>query len=237
MKALLLLVMLNLMSLASQAMTPFEEHFKAVSQGMSAFYMYELSKGDDRFLQEFDQYNKLASQALAGDKLAANVKLQVHWQTLKPQLVFTKDDLEGFSFVGAVRKEYRDYLVDLFLRFDQQEKKEGSVDEAFTRVQIFNSLLAARALDVASSLWGERAFLDHDKLLNQKIVAQKIEKDIQMLLKEELNASQLRSLRKVSSKFQFMKKSLIDYQAETAYFLMYRSVISINKLMANSQVM
>ena len=237
MKALFLLVLLNLMSLSSQAMTPFEQHFQAVTQGMSAFYMYALSKGDDKFLQEFNQFNELASTSLAQSKLEVDLTLAKRWQKLLPTLKFEMDEEAGLSYGGSERHQYRIYVVDLYLRYEQQFTSQNKVTIMFERIQLFNSLLSARALDVASSLWGARAFTDHDRMLDQKKVALQIEQGIKELMSEKLSASQKSALRKVSSKFQFMKKSLVDYQAETAYFLMYRNVMSINKLMSNNQAL
>ncbi len=236
MKALLLLVMLNLMSLSSQAMSPFEQHLQAVAQGVSAFYMYELSKGDDKFLQEFKRFNSVATQSLETDKLDLNIQLLKRWKALTPKLKFSVDE-SGLTFIGSVRQEYRVYLVDLFLRYQEQVLPENKMIPVFERVQLFNALLSARALDVASSLWGARTFTEHVRLFDQKKVALQVEIDLETLMKADLAPSQMSTLRKVSSKFQFMKQSLVDYQAKAAFFLMYRNVMSINKLMANGQVM
>ena len=178
----------------------------------------------------------MASQALETDQLESSILLLERWKTLQPKIKFSVDD-SGFNLVGSVRQAYRDYVVDLYLHYQEQPLSKNRKVVVFERVQLNIALLSARTLDVATSLWGARTFTDHDRLFDQTKVALQVEKDLKMLLKAGLAKNQMSAVRKLNSKFQFMKKSLVDYQAKAAYFLMYRNVMAINKLMASSQVM
>ncbi len=227
MKASVLFITLALLSVFSCAKTPFEQHFQAVGQSMAAFYMFELSQGDERYLDQFEQHKAQASSVLEAQSASENKVFLKRWQLLVPKLHYKTVKGMGLSFDRVIREEFRNYLAGLYAAFKLQPKQQSHVLTMMTRVSLLNTLLSARALDMASSMYNHG-----DSPFDQKRVALQIEKDLQALTKAGLPLKQLASLRKVKNKFKFMKKSLIDYQSRTAYFLLYSNINSIKKLMA-----
>ncbi len=230
MKALMWFAVLCLMSLTSYAQTPFEKHFLAVSQSMSSFYMYTFSDGDERYLEEFEHYKNLASQSLMISDLDSDKKQLKRWKALAVDLYYKEVKGMGMSLDRVIRLQYRAYLIELYTAYVGQPKQKVSASTLLTRVQLFHLLLSARALDVASSDMGRAS-----DSLDQHGIALQIETDLNQLINFELQDSQIKDLRRVRDKFQFMKKSLVDYEAVLAYFLLYRNIFSVNKLLDASQ--
>ncbi len=235
MKALSTFFCMVFLSLNSHAFTPFEQHFQNVSQSMSAFYMYELSQGDERYMQQFKRFKSRANRALLKMKGPEYSEFKKRWHALKVQLAYENVRTMGLSLDRAIRLEFRSYLIDLYLTHQKHKILHSKINQTLAHIQILNSVLSARALDVTSSLYGHRAFGDHDRLLDQKAVALHIEQDIKQLMKKNLSKALKTTLRKVSTTFAFMKKSLTEYEGETAYFLLYSNIASINKLLNQSQ--
>ncbi len=235
MKALSTFFCMAFLSLSSHALTPFEQHFQSVSQSMSAFYMYELSQGDERYMQQFSRFKTRANRALLKMKGPEYAEFKKRWHTLKIELVYENVKSMGLSFDGAIRLEFRRYLIDLYSAHQTKKVQHSKINQTLAHIQILNSILSARAIDVASSIYGHRSFDDHDRLLDQQAVALHIEEDIKQLMKQNLSKNLKATLRKVSTTFAFMKKSLTNYEGQTAYFLLYSNIASINKLLNQSQ--
>jgi hypothetical protein len=232
MKNCVLFLALSFVSFTSWAMTPMEQHIQFVSQGMSAFYMYSLSNSDEKYLRQFKQYQHSAASALRKVSPAERKSIPTDWQALKIKLQYRPQNGGGLYFDGVSRTEYRNYLTALYLHYKQTSNStKTDLDSALTRIQLLSSLLAARALDVVSADYGAMGLTEHDIKISPVEVAQQITVDLELLLGKNLPKKQQHLLRKVDSKFRFIKNTLVNYKTETAYFLIYRNVKSINKLL------
>ncbi len=232
MKTISLFVVLNLCAISSWALAPMEQHLMSASQGMSAFYMHMLSNGDREYLEQFNRYQRSADASLANMKKSDKSELSNTWRTLKSDLKFRYMQGEAVYFSGAIRIAYRNYLTSLYLEFNNNPNtQKRSVISAISRIKILSTLLAARALDLVSSDYGATDMTEHHRKFNPIEVAEIIEQDIQFLLVSKASAIDSSILRKIDSKFSFIKNNLIDANTQTAYFLIYRNMLSMNKIL------
>jgi len=230
MKTILLMALLCCMTSQSQAMSPFEQHLKAVSQSTSAFYMYLLSDGDKRYMRQFKN-----SMAQAHQSLMASSDSQAfftRWQVLNPKLTFSIDDEGSLSLARNTRFELREYLADAFLHYQKKTVSNNQINALFDRIHLANLLLAARALDTVSADYGSHINPDLEYSIDQNKVARQIEQDIKILLTLDIAPHKKVALRRISSKFTFLKASLVNYETKTPYFLLYSNISSINKLLS-----
>jgi len=217
------------MTSQSQAMSPFEQHLKAISQSTSAFYMYLLSNGDKRYMRQFKKSMAHAHQSLMAS--SASQDFFTRWQALNPKLIFSRDDEGGISLARNTRFELREYLADVFLHYQKKTFSNNQIDALFDRIHLANLLLAARALDTVSADYGSHINPDLEYSIDQNKVARQIEQDIKILLTLDIAPHKKVALRRINSKFTFLKASLVNYETKTPYFLLYSNISSINKLL------
>jgi len=226
---------LILTSFSASALTPFEKHFLHVTQGMASFYMYLLSNEDKKFQKAYEQAFDDATQAIIESKDSSKQSFIKRWMELKPTLQYEKKKGMGLNLNQNIRLAFRAYVVDLYLEFKKTPKDNKYAISAYERIQLFSSMLSARALDLDSSIYGTNLFTDHDRLLDQVKVAEGIESDLKALLSSNLPKDYQKQLRKVEAKFRFMKPSLVDYESRSATYLLYQNTLAINQIMNEQQ--
>ena len=225
-----LFISLSQFSFTVTAMPPLEQHITFVAQGMSAFYMYMLSDGDEKYLRDFNQYQLSADLSLLKTSQAERANYLTQWRSITPKLNHQYFDGEGIFFDGFTRTLYRNYLTDLYLRFQKSKNiKNDDFQSILDRIQVLNSLLTARVLDVVSADYGEMGLTEEDIQFNPKDVAQVVERDINRLLQADGDKNQKKVLQKISNRFKFIKNTLVDYKSETAYLMIYGSMKTMNK--------
>jgi len=217
------------MTSQSQAMSPFEQHLKAISQSTSAFYMYLLSNGDKRYMRQFKKSMAHAHQSLMAS--SASQDFFTRWQALNPKLIFSRDDEGGISLARNTRFELREYLADAFLHYQKKSLSNNQIDGLFDRIHLANLLLAARALDTVSADYGSHINPNLEYSIDQNKVAHQIEQDIKTLLALDIPPHKKVALQRINNKFSFLKSSLVNYETKTPYFLLYSNISSINKLL------
>jgi len=208
-----------------------ERHLMSASQGMSAFYMYLLSNGDEDYMQQFNRYQISADASLNRMNKSDRGEFSNTWRTLKHNLKFERNNGTVY-FPAAVRREYRDYFVGLYLHFNEISKGWGSSEvHAIVRIKVLTSMLAARALDLVSSDYGGVDMTAHHRLFDPVEVADTIGSDIQYLLAAKSSIIKPNAVRKLDSKFNFIKGNLVDAKSQTAFFMIYRNMLSMSKIL------
>ncbi len=232
MKTISLFVVLNLCTFSSWALAPMEQHLMSASQGMSAFYMHMLSNGDREYLQQFNRYQVSADVSMGGVNKSEYAEFSNTWRTLKHDLKFKYIQGEAVYFSGAVRIEYRNYLTSVYLKYKNNSNSDKrTVLSAIARIKILSSMLAARALDLVSSDYGTTDMTEHHRQFNPVEVAGIINQDIQFLLASNSSVIAPSVLRKIDNKFNFIRKNLVDTKTQTAYFMIYRNMLSMSKIL------
>ena len=232
MKTIVLFTLLNLSVLPAWALAPMEQHLMSASQGMSAFYMHILSDGNDDYLQQFNQYQVSADVSMRSMNREEKQQFSSTWSTLKHDLKFQYNNGEAVYFSGATRIEYRNYLTSLYIHYKNNPGgHKNQHKNAIARIKVLSSMLAARALDLVSSDYGATDMTSYQHKFNPVEVADIINEDIQFLLTSGASIIKAGTLRKLDSKFNFIKSNLVDAKSQTAYFLIYRNMLSMNKIL------
>ncbi len=232
MKSIFVFIVFNLCTLSSWALAPMEQHLMSASQGMSAFYMHMLSNGDGEYLKQFNKYQVSADVSMGGVSNSEYAELSNTWRTLKHDLKFRYDQGEAVYFSGAIRIEYRNYLTSVYLRFKNSPSSNNRSElSAIARIKVLSTMLAARALDLVSSDYGITDMTEHHRKFNPVEVADIINQDIQFLLARNSTVIEHGILRKIDNKFNFIRKNLVDTKSQTAYFLIYRNMLSMSKIL------
>lgn len=226
---------LLLASTSSFALTPFEKHLISITQGMSAFYMYLLSDKDRKFKLHYEEHFAAATQAINESKDPEKQVYIERWGKLKPTLQYETIDGMGLNLNENIRQNFRTYVADAYIDFMNTEKDNKYAQSAYERIQIYSSFLAARALDVDSTIYSYSLFTEKDYQLDQVYLFGIINSDIEALLKTSLPNSYKIQLRRLKAKFKFMDSSLTDYNTSSATFLLYQNAISINKILTEQQ--
>lgn len=238
-----LALILAMVSVKGWAKTPLQDHMLWVTQGMANLYMYQLTEGNKKYFKAFEQYQLKASNAL---EKVSNKKNQLpnletystNWQILNQKLMSYGDKAgagaEMAMLAGVVRREYREYLTNLYINiFNQETLTLNEAEDRVIRVQLLIAMLTTRVLDVVSDIYGPTGLTEHDNLFNPSLAQKKVTESIRGLMLKSKAGKQGKAFKKLQSKFNFLKSSLVDYQLQTPYFLIFENSKSINKLLNN----
>ena len=215
----------------SWSMTPFHQHVYSTAQAVSAFYMYELSEGDDKYLDQFKQHQLTASRALNNSTSLEQKLFLEEWQNFQPYWKFNFVKGVGLNLDSVVRGDVRRYLTDVYLYAEKLPAHQSVVASKLQSINIITAMLSARLIDVVAAQSGSRIFTEHELQVNEVKLAATVQRHIDELLKLDLPKDQVAKIRKVNTKFSFVKKSLINYDDITPYFLVHRNVMTIGDLL------
>ncbi len=233
MRVIISLLLLSITQLA-MAKTSFEQHLHSVSQAMSALYMYELSEGDTQHLVDFKRYRDVADRALIKSELVEKKLFLKRWQSLKPYWRIESDGKNGFGIDFVVREDAREYLTEVYLRAQTISAPNNTVAGKYKSIQIITSMLSARALDLLAEYNGSSLLTEHDRQIDEKKLSNQVHNYIKQLLSSDLTQEQRKKLNKVKARFEFVDRNLTHYDQVMPYFLVYKSVLSIGKLLGES---
>jgi len=233
MRCLLAVIMIFSAQL-SLAMSPFQQHLNSTAQSISAFYMYEMTEGDEKFLNEFKQHQADASRALGNSTELQKSLFEDRWQKMIPHWKFNLVKGVGLNFEAVVRLQVRRYLTDLYLYSKELPVNQTIVESKVDTIKVNTSILSARTLDLVSAHNGSNSLTEHDLQLDSKAIAAQVQENIAQLLDMKLEKSQTKSLKKVRTQFNFIEKSLVDHNQVVPYFLVYRNIMRLGKLLDES---
>ena len=233
MRCLLAVIMIFSAQL-SLAMSPFQQHLNSTAQSISAFYMYEMTEGDEKFLNEFKQHQADASRALNNSTELQKSLFEDRWQKMVPHWKFNLVKGVGLNFEAVVRLQVRKYLTDLYLYSKELPVNKTIVESKVDTIKVNTSILSARTLDLVSAHNGSNSLTEHDLQLDSKAIAAQVQENIAQLLDMKLEKNQEKSLKKVRTQFNFVEKSLVDHNQVVPYFLVYRNMMRLGKLLDES---
>jgi hypothetical protein len=233
-----LLLALCVLSFQSTASSDLGRHVLAVSQSMSAFYMYSLSEGDKRYQDEYQEHFDDAQSHLASfqsqDAVVAN-ELQVHWDKLRPELKYEYIDGAGFIIPVTVRNQFRNYLGNAFSKYLNASSNEQSSTRNLAQMALSVEVMSARFFDVSSALYGTMSISNTDNMLDPVKMSKKLNYSFDQVQKSTMNEKVKRTMRLVQTKWRFIEDSVINYKDEAAYLLVYYNKSQIHKLLNKSQ--
>jgi len=238
--SIVLVVTLSVVAHPAFSNNSLNQHVMAVSQSMSAFYMYSLSEGDDRYKKEYLSYFDVAETHLNAfqneDAVTAN-ELKGQWTRLRPSLKFDYVDGAGFIIPVAVRNQFRSYLSHAFSKLNQSMGAEVALTNELSFMSLNIEVLSARFFDVSSALYGTMSIANNDNVIDPTAIAKQINLKLSRVATMNLPEAVKKDLRQVKTKWQFIEDTVVNYKDEAAYLLVYFNKSKIHKLLANSQQM
>lgn len=233
-----LLIALCVFTSHSFASSTLGKHVLAISQSMSAFYMYSLSEGDNRYKNEYEQHfieaQAYLSKFQSQDAVSAN-ELQVRWDKIKPNLQYEYVDGAGFIIPVVIRNAFRDYLSSAYGKYVGLASKENTAHGGIADMALNIEVMTARFFDVSSALYGSMSVSNSDSI-NPVIMAKGLNEDFNRLQESGMSDKIKRDLRMVHTKWRFIEGSVTQYGDEAAYLLVYYNKKQIHKLLSRSQV-
>ncbi len=235
MRILVILIMFSSQQLWAD--NPFEKHLYNTMQAMSAFYMYQLSNGDSQYLSAFQHYLNTANLEINNSSSDQKDLFLKRWQTLVPHWKFKQQGHSQNLFLDTmVRLSARQYLTDTYLHTKTLPKSTDDIKQKIAEIKITSALLSARALDLLSAHKGSSALSQHDQKIDANLLAGIINEDINSLMGMKLPKSQQQKIKKAKIKFEFISRYITDYDEKTPYFLIYKSIISMKKLLSEKSM-
>lgn len=233
-----ILVSLFVFSSLSQASSPLTEHALAISQSMSAFYMYSLSEGDKRYERDYLNYFEVAEQHLQklqeqDAPLASELKIK--WDKLRQYLVFEYIEDVGFVVSSQIRGQFRQYLNNLYVSISKNINSETNFEEQLLLITLDVEIMSARFFDISSSVSGAMNMSSSDRLIDPPKMAKELNEKLLKLQNISATKAIGKNLRLVSRKWNFIEDSVINYKEQSAYLLVYYNKKQIHKLINKSQ--
>ena len=233
-----LLVLISLcVFIPAHANEVFLNHVKATSQAMSAFYMQILSEGNEKYLNEFEVYKHQSLGFItqyAKDKAPQSQQLLKRWQDLSDRLTLTLDKEYGWEVDGRVREDFRGYLSDIYQMVDQQKNSYTKKDHRQLLSVVQMEAISARFFDISSLFNVKVSIFASDK---EKLDPTNINHDFKANLATLANMSDSRKVKRrlasAKSKWEFVEKSVVDYQGHGAYFVVYATKNKIQRSLAS----
>lgn len=212
-------------------------HVKTTSQAMSAFYMQILSEGNEKYLNEFEAYKQQSLGFItqyAKDKSPQSQQLLQRWQGLSDRLALTLDKEYGWEVDGRVREDFRGYLSDIYQMVDKQKNTYSNKDHKQLLSVVQMEAISARFFDISSLFNVKVSIFASDK---EKLDPTNINHDFKANLATLANMSNSRKVKRrlasAKSKWEFVEKSVVDYQGHGAYFVVYATKNKIQRSLAS----
>lgn len=232
----LMLISLSVFS-SAQANEVLLSHVKATSQAMSAFYMQILSEGNEKYLSEFEKYKQQSFMLLKQydeDKTPQSKELMSRWQSFSDRLVLTLDKEYGWEVDSHVRQDFRSYLSDVYQLIDQQKNNYSSKAHKQLLSAVQMEAISARFFDISSLFNVKVSIFTSDKnKLDPKNISHDFKQNLDVLASMSESASAKRKLASAKSKWEFVEKSVVDYEGHGAYFVVYATKNKIQRSLAS----
>ncbi len=233
----LLITLLGLSSII-QAKSALTQHAINVSQSMSAFYMYNLTEGDERYKADYENFLSLADANLEDyekEDVMGATDIKNQWSKLRPLLNYDSFQGSDYFVPGPIRIQYRTYLNKLYQKIVSLYTSENGLAQKLALMEFNIEVISARFYDISSSLYGGQSITSEDSIIDPKKISSKFKHDL-TTMKNSPEATPFRKqLNLIEGKWNFIEEGVIDYEAQSAYLLVYYNKRKINKLFNSSE--
>ncbi len=233
----MLFVLLSL-SHGALANSLLNQHVMATGQAISAFYMYSLTEGDDRYQAEYTKFLSQAHEhflALKKQQPKLVLELEPLWAEIQKEKNYKITAESEFNVPSFMRIQYRNYLEKTYQLAGQSIISESNLAQQMSLVALDVEVMAARFFDVSNATMGVFTLSSSIFKTDPQTMAENVKKRLAKLQTQVNDKAIQKNLRSVSSKWQFIEGSVINYNQEAAFLLVYYNKKKINKLMLNSQ--
>ncbi len=233
-----IIFMMMLLSHTALANSLLTQHALATSQAISAFYMYSLTEGDDRYQGEYSIGMAKAHQHYLSlqkeDKQLAN-QLKPLWDKITGANYFEPGIASGYNASRYIRLELRQYLDQLYKKLTQTIVSETNLNEQLALISLDVEMMSARFFDVANSTMGGGSEYRGDMVIDPVFMAKNMKVRLQKLQSSVQIESIKKNLRAVTSKWRFIEGSVINHNKKYPYMLVYYNKNKINNLINKSR--
>jgi len=229
---------LSLLSLNACSITLLTEHAIKVSQAVSAFYMYSLTEGDDRY---HDEYTNVLAQAhmsflaLKKQNPKQVTELESLWMGIQKEKNYKPRPEDDYNVAAFLRVDFRNYMEKVYLQVSRSIGSPRDLDEQMSLIVLDVEVMSARFFDVSSATLGMFTLPSKVLTIDPPLLAQKMKQRLARLQANVVNAKIDKNLKLVLSKWRFIEGGVIDYQQESAYMLVYYNKNRIGSLINHSQ--
>ncbi len=235
-----LLIILFGLSSVSFAKSPLTQHAISVSQSMSAYYMYTLSEGDDRYQRDFDELLVLADKYLdqyqKQDPVTAS-EFKSKWQSVRSELDYESLSKTDYIVPSSTRTNFRRYLTSLYEKIMSSTNSETNLPHQLAIMELSVEIMTSRFFDISSALFGVQTLSSDDLKVDPVVIAKRFKQKLEKYQDMAISKSIKRDLSSVQSKWRFIEDTVINYKEQSAYLLVYYNKKKINKILNNSQSM
>jgi len=233
-----IIFMMMLLSPKALSNSLLTQHALATSQAISAFYMYSLTEGDDRYQREYSiamEKANLKFLALKKDDWQLALELEPLWDRIHRANNFEPTIASGYNVSSYIRFEYRKYLDQLYYMHTQTIDREINLNEQLALISLDVEILSARFFDVANDTMGARSLSGGDMVIDPVVMAKNMKKRLQNIRSSVQVESIKNKLKAVAGKWEFIEGCVTDYNQEPAYMLVYYNKNKINSLISESR--
>ena len=229
---------LFLLSFNSWSNSLLSQHALAASQAVSAIYMYCLTDGDERYYSEYVEILAQAHDsflALKKQNPEQLAELEPIWMEIQKEKDHKPSVEDEFNIDSFQRIHFRNYLEKVYQLLTKTIRSESNLAEQMSLVALDVEVMTARFFDVSSATMGVFSLSSKLFEVDPETMAKKMTQRLAKLQATVNEPRVKKDLRKISSKWQFIESSVINYNQEAAFMLVYYNKKKINKLILNSQ--
>ncbi len=234
----ILLSGLLLLSANSWSSGTITQHAVSVSKAVSAFYMYILTEGDDRY---YDEYVKILGHAndsfivIKKENPKQMAELEPLWNKIQAEKNYKASAQDEFNVPSYIRIQFRNYLEKIYPLAGQGIISDSNIGEHMDRIALDVELIAAKFFDVSSSTLGEFTLTSNVKKSDPEIISKNMKQRLIKLQATVLDEKIKKNLRSIDNKWRFIENSVVNYNQESAFMLVYYNKNKIGKLIKSSQ--
>ncbi len=235
--------MMVLFSLPALSNSLLNQHALATSQAISAFYMYNLTEGDEKYKAEY--YLAMASAqlhylALKSENKQIADELKPLWNKIHEANNFESTIARGYNVSSYIRLELRKYIDLLYLNIagantTQTRGGETNLSEQLLRISLDVEMLSVRFFDVANASKGAFSISGGDMAIDPISMAKNIRSRLQIVQNRVQDELVKKSLKTASGKWRYIEGYVINYNQGSAYMLVYYNKNRIKNLIGESR--
>jgi hypothetical protein len=224
-------LLLSVNSWSSGALT---QHAVTTNKAISAFYMYTLTEGDERY---HDEYVKILEEAnmsflaLKSQHPEQVVALEPLWDKIQKEKGFKASAQDEYNVPSYLRVQFRSYIEKIYQVVSQSIISDSNINGHMGRIALDVEVMSVRFFDVSSSTMGAMVSSSTDP----ETMANSMKMRLTKLQGIVTDPKITKNLRSIANKWRFIESSVIHYNQESAFMLVYYNKNKIGKLINSSQ--
>lgn len=232
---IIILFFISLLSIEAGAGNSLKAHAINIHKAASALYMYQLSNYDERYQNAFLKSLDLASKYFSHKKNQnknTEKKLYPLWKE-----VFNHHNMIGLQpkLSNTYRNTLRKYIIQLFQTLPRDVLSSTPNYDDLVQLELDILTVSSYFFDVASNPYGAANLPVEMLKINPNNIAVNINKVIITLNSKYVEGPMHTSIKNISTKWDYIKNNILDYNQKPAYTLVYFYINRISQTIKQSQ--